>query len=85
MRSAVFGLPDERREMRVLRALGSRINTQVNAEDRWLCERVQQGLVSSSYRPGPLSTIERWMHEFHNLLQARIPETRLSEAPSRFA
>jgi len=63
-----------RREMRAARYLSSRINTQVNNEDRWLCSRVQRGLASGSYRPGPLSRLERWMLEFHDLLRERIPE-----------
>jgi hypothetical protein len=36
-------------------------------------------------RPGPLSQIETWMLEFHNLLGTRIPEVRLPSAPARFA
>jgi phenylpropionate dioxygenase-like ring-hydroxylating dioxygenase large terminal subunit len=85
IRGAVFGLPDERREMRAVRYLNSRINTQVNNEDKWLCSRVQRGLASASYRPGPLSQLERWMLEFHDLLRARIPEFALAQAPERFA
>jgi phenylpropionate dioxygenase-like ring-hydroxylating dioxygenase large terminal subunit len=85
IRGAVFGLPDERREMRAARYLSSRINAQVNNEDRWLCSRVQRGLESASYRPGPLSQLERWMLEFHNLLRARIPEFGLVNAPEQFA
>jgi phenylpropionate dioxygenase-like ring-hydroxylating dioxygenase large terminal subunit len=85
IRGAVFGLPDERREMRAVRYLSSRINTQVNNEDKWLCSRVQRGLASPSYRPGPLSQLERWMLEFHDLLRERIPEFALAQAPERFA
>jgi phenylpropionate dioxygenase-like ring-hydroxylating dioxygenase large terminal subunit len=85
IRGAVFGLPDERREMRAVRYLNSRINSQVNNEDKWLCSRVQRGLASASYRPGPLSQLERWMLEFHDLLRARIPEFALAQAPERFA
>ena len=85
IRGAVFGLPDERREMRAVRYLSSRINTQVNNEDKWLCSRVQRGLASPSYRPGPLSQLERWMLEFHDLLRTRIPEFALAQAPERFA
>jgi phenylpropionate dioxygenase-like ring-hydroxylating dioxygenase large terminal subunit len=85
VRSASFGLPDERREMRLIRWLGNRINMQVNNEDRQLCERLQRGIADSHYRPGPLSQIETWMLEFHNLLRARIPEVRLANAPARFA
>ncbi len=85
IRSALFGLPDSRREMRVARALGNRINRQVNREDRWLCERVQRGLASSSYEPGPLSSIEGWMFAFHERLRAAIPEVRQPNPPLAFA
>jgi len=85
IRGAVFGLPDERREMRIARYLSDRINWQTNNEDRALCERVQRGLASSSYEPGPLSTIETWMLEFQNRLRQQIPESRLPKAPAVFA
>ena len=85
IRSGLFGLPDERRDMRVLRILGARVNRDVNNEDLWLCRRVQRGLASSSYTPGPLSRLERHMHEYHELLRGRIPEARLAQAPARFA
>jgi phenylpropionate dioxygenase-like ring-hydroxylating dioxygenase large terminal subunit len=85
IRYAIFGLPDERREMRVLRALSNRINTAINNEDKSLCGRVQRGLASPSYTPGPLSALERWMLQFHDLLRATIPEVRLPAAPARFA
>jgi phenylpropionate dioxygenase-like ring-hydroxylating dioxygenase large terminal subunit len=85
VRGGVFGLPDARREMRAVRYLSSRINAAVNNEDRWLCTRVQRGLASSSYKPGPLSQLERWMLDFHNLLRERIPEFKLESAPQQFA
>jgi phenylpropionate dioxygenase-like ring-hydroxylating dioxygenase large terminal subunit len=85
IRGAAFGRRDERREMRLIRWLGNRINMQVNDEDRFLCERLQRGLADSAYRPGPLSQLETWMLEFHDLLRARIPEARLPEPPARFA
>jgi phenylpropionate dioxygenase-like ring-hydroxylating dioxygenase large terminal subunit len=85
IRGAAFGLPDERREMRLIRWLGNRINMQVNNEDRLLCERLQRGINDSAYRPGPLSRIETWMLEFHELLRARIPEMALPARPARFA
>ena len=85
IRGGIYGLPDSRREMKLLRFLGNRINMQVNSEDRGLCSRVQRGLSSSSYQPGPLSNLEGWMLEFHNLLREKIPEVRLPSAPARFA
>ena len=84
IRGAVFGLPGASRELRAVRYLSNRINTSVNQEDQWLCERVQRGLASSSYRPGPLSRLESCMLEFHDLLRARIPEFRLPNAPRHF-
>ena len=84
IRYALFGHADERREIRVLRRLGARINAAVNAEDRWLCERVQRGLESPQYRPGPLSALETWMFEFHDLLERAIPEIRADAPPANF-
>ncbi|HLN50300.1 MAG TPA: aromatic ring-hydroxylating dioxygenase subunit alpha [Steroidobacteraceae bacterium] len=85
VRGAMFGLPNESRKIRAVRYLSNRINTEVNNEDKWLCQRVQRGLASSSYKPGPLSRLEVYMHEFHNLLRERIPEFRLANAPRHFA
>ena len=85
VRGTTFGLPDPSPALRAARFLSNRINTQVNNEDKWLCSRVQRGLASGSYKPGPLSNIEGWMYEFHNLLRERIPEFRLPQAPKQFA
>jgi phenylpropionate dioxygenase-like ring-hydroxylating dioxygenase large terminal subunit len=85
IRGGSFARPDPRREMRVVRYLATRINRQVQREDEFLCRRVQQGLASGSYEPGPLSTLENCMLEFHNLLREKIPEVRLASPPVRFA
>ncbi|MBS0377328.1 MAG: aromatic ring-hydroxylating dioxygenase subunit alpha [Proteobacteria bacterium] len=85
IRGACYAHPDERREMRIARYLCARINRQVQREDEALCKRVQQGLASPSYEPGPLSRLENCMVEFHDLLRERIPEVRLPHAPARFA
>ena len=84
IRGAMFGLPDARREMRIMRYLSDRINRAVNSEDSWLCHRLQRGIASSAYEPGPLSSLERWTVEFHDLIRKRIPEARLASAPSHF-
>lgn len=84
IRGGSFARPDARREMRVVRYLSARINRQVQREDEFLCKRVQQGLASSSYEPGPLSTLENCMLEFHDLLREKIPEVRLDSAPATF-
>ncbi|HEY3786992.1 MAG TPA: aromatic ring-hydroxylating dioxygenase subunit alpha [Steroidobacteraceae bacterium] len=85
IRGGSFARPDARREMKVVRYLAMRINRQVQREDEFLCRRVQRGLASSSYEPGPLSQLESCMLEFHDLLRERIPEVRLASPPPRFA
>lgn len=85
VRGGTYGLPDDRREMRLLRYLNARINREVQREDDELCRRVQRGLNSGVYTPGPLSTHEACMVQFHDLIRARIPETRLPRAPDTFA
>ena len=85
IRSAVFGSPAASAEMRAVRFLSNRINASVNDEDKRLCERVQRGLASGSYTPGPLSKLEGNLLEFHELLRARIPEFRLAQAPPHFS
>jgi phenylpropionate dioxygenase-like ring-hydroxylating dioxygenase large terminal subunit len=84
IRGGSFAHADSRREMRVLRYLGARINRQVQREDEFLCARVQRGLGSHSYEPGPLSSLESCMLQFHDMLRARIPEVREPRAPARF-
>jgi phenylpropionate dioxygenase-like ring-hydroxylating dioxygenase large terminal subunit len=85
IRGACFALADSRREMRLLRYLNARINRQVQREDEFLSTRVQRGLASRSYEPGPLSQLESCMLQFHELLRARIPEVREPRPPARFA
>ena len=85
IRGGSFAQPDSGREMRIARYLTTRISRQVQREDEFLCKRVQQGLASGSYEPGPLSKLENCMLEFHDMLRERIPEVRLPSAPARFA
>jgi phenylpropionate dioxygenase-like ring-hydroxylating dioxygenase large terminal subunit len=82
VRYPVFGPKDDRREARIVRYLNSRINRQVMAEDRALCERVQQGLASHGYEPGPLSSLEIALKDFHDRIRAVIPEVDLPEEPA---
>jgi phenylpropionate dioxygenase-like ring-hydroxylating dioxygenase large terminal subunit len=82
IRGANFGLPDTRREMRLARYLNNRINRQVQREDETLCRRIQRGITSSSYSPGPLSQIEACMLQFHDMLRERIPAIREPARPA---
>jgi phenylpropionate dioxygenase-like ring-hydroxylating dioxygenase large terminal subunit len=81
IREISYAIPDERREMRAVRHLNWRINRRVNAEDTELITRVQLGMQSPSYRPGPLGTSEVCLRSFAKKLRKLIPEARLELPP----
>ena len=82
VREISYAVPDARREMKAARYLNWRINRQVNAEDTVLIRRVQQGMGSSLYRPGPLGESEVCLRSFAQKLRRIIPETRLDSPPA---
>ena len=81
IREISYALPDERREMKAARYLNWRINRRVNLEDTELITRVQQGMQSASYSPGPLGTSEVCLRSFAKKLRRMIPEARLESPP----
>jgi phenylpropionate dioxygenase-like ring-hydroxylating dioxygenase large terminal subunit len=81
IREISYALPDDRREMRAARYLNWRINRQVNAEDTALITRVQLGMQSSGYRPGPLGMSEVCLRSFAKKLRRLIPQARLERPP----
>jgi phenylpropionate dioxygenase-like ring-hydroxylating dioxygenase large terminal subunit len=81
IREISYALPDERREMRAARHLNWRINRRVNAEDTELITRVQLGMQSARYAPGPLGKSEVCLRSFAKKLRALIPEARLDVPP----
>jgi phenylpropionate dioxygenase-like ring-hydroxylating dioxygenase large terminal subunit len=82
IREISYAVPDARREMKAARYLNWRINRRVNAEDTALIRRVQQGMTSSHYRPGPLGTSEICLRSFAAKLRRLIPEARLDQPPA---
>jgi phenylpropionate dioxygenase-like ring-hydroxylating dioxygenase large terminal subunit len=84
IREVSYALPDARREMRAARYLNWRINRRVNEEDTALIRRVQQGMGSSSYEPGPLGRSEVCLRSFASKLRRLIPETRLASPPAQW-
>ena len=84
IREISYALPDARREMKAARYLNWRINRRVNAEDTALIRRVQQGMGSSFYTPGPLGESEVCLRSFARKLRGLIPETRLASPPERW-
>src|ERR1700744_4610162 len=81
VREIAYALPDERREMRGARYLNWRINRRVSLEDKGLIERVQAGMASRSYSPGPLGHNEVGLRSFARRMREVIPESRLERAP----
>jgi phenylpropionate dioxygenase-like ring-hydroxylating dioxygenase large terminal subunit len=82
IREISYALPDDRREMKAARYLNWRINRRVNAEDTALIRRVQQGMHSRLYRPGPLGTSEVCLRSFAAKVRRLIPEARLEAPPA---
>ena len=81
IREIAYAIPDDRREMKAARYLNWRINRRVNAEDTALIRRVQRGMESAAYRPGPLGRGEVSLRGFTARLRRLIPEARLPHPP----
>jgi phenylpropionate dioxygenase-like ring-hydroxylating dioxygenase large terminal subunit len=81
VREIAYAHPDDRREMRAARYLNWRINRKVSLEDKALIERVQAGMGSRSYSPGPLGDNEVSLRSFARRMRELIPESRLERAP----
>jgi phenylpropionate dioxygenase-like ring-hydroxylating dioxygenase large terminal subunit len=71
--AAYYGHQQPTPEEMELRRLNILINERVNEEDRQLCTRVQQGLATYGYRPGPLSQQEIGVFNFHEMMRRRLP------------
>ena len=82
VRAAFYGPPNPSPEEEELRQLNIRINDSVNDEDKILCTRVQQGLHSHGYSPGPLAIAENSVFIFHEMLRKMIPVAALAKAPA---
>jgi carnitine monooxygenase subunit len=84
IREISYALPDARREMKAVRYLNWRINRHVSAEDNELITRVQAGMASRSYEPGPLGESEVCLRSFARKLRAIIPECRSANPPTGY-
>jgi phenylpropionate dioxygenase-like ring-hydroxylating dioxygenase large terminal subunit len=82
IREISYAIPDDRRQMKAARYLNWRINRRVNAEDTELITRVQLGMQSPAYVPGPLGTSEVCLRSFARKLRRLIPEARLEQPPA---
>ena len=83
LRMSLYTPPDLDRDERELQAIDLAILDEVNAQDKILCERIQRGVKTHGYRPGPLSREESSIADFHDRLRALLPVTRRAQAPPR--
>jgi phenylpropionate dioxygenase-like ring-hydroxylating dioxygenase large terminal subunit len=81
IRTPLFVRPDTRREAKVMQFLANRINVQIGHEDKELCERVQAGLSSYNYQPGPLSEYEMPVKDMHARIREACPIVTQKERP----
>ena len=77
-----YAIPDDRREMKLVRYANWRINRVVNKEDTWLIERIQQGMQSATFTAGPIGASEVCLRSFARKIRALIPEARSLRAPA---
>lgn len=82
VRASFYGHKNPSEEEIELRRLNMLINNKVNDEDKTLCERVQEGLATHAYEPGPLSLQESGISIFHEMIREQIPVASLREQPS---
>jgi phenylpropionate dioxygenase-like ring-hydroxylating dioxygenase large terminal subunit len=82
IREIAYAHPDARREMHAARYLNWRINRRVSLEDKSLIERVQTGMGSRGYTPGPLGRAEVSLRSFARRMRELIPESLLERAPT---
>jgi carnitine monooxygenase subunit len=85
IREISYALRDDRREMNAARYLNWRINRQVNEEDTMLIARVQAGMASQYFTPGPLGESEVCLRSFAGKLRDLIPEARMPSPPASYA
>lgn len=82
IRQAVYGLPTEDRIVGIRRYLAARVNRNTNIEDHDFCRRMQSGLKTAHYTPGPLSQLEARTAQFQAFLRACMPIVNRRERPS---
>jgi phenylpropionate dioxygenase-like ring-hydroxylating dioxygenase large terminal subunit/AcrR family transcriptional regulator len=77
-----YARPDGRREMSAARYLSEKIDRRRREETLELCQSVDAGLRSTSYRGGPLSELEVRVRGFRDRLRELIPVAGRTDAPT---
>jgi phenylpropionate dioxygenase-like ring-hydroxylating dioxygenase large terminal subunit len=80
---STYSPPNLSSEEREMQAINLALLDEVNEQDKTLVERIQSGVNTSGYQPGPLALEESAVYSFHQRVRELIPVTRLPEAPIR--
>ena len=83
IRMSLYSPRDLNADEEEIRSIDLKILDEVNAEDKFLCERIQRGVGTHGYEPGPLSLEESGIRDFHDRVRTYLPVTSLAEAPPR--
>jgi phenylpropionate dioxygenase-like ring-hydroxylating dioxygenase large terminal subunit len=83
IKTTCYSPPDLSAEEREMQTINLELLDEVNSQDKVLVERIQRGVRSSGYEPGPLALAESSVYRFHEYLRERVPVTRLRESPLR--
>ena len=81
IREIAYALPDERRETKAAQYLNWRINRQVNNEDTYLINLVQEGMNTNNFKSGPLASSEVCLIDSANKIREAIPISRQELKP----
>jgi phenylpropionate dioxygenase-like ring-hydroxylating dioxygenase large terminal subunit len=68
-----------------MQAINLALLDEVNEQDKTLVERIQSGVNTSGYQPGPLALEESSVYSFHERVRELIPVASLPKAPLRGA
>ena len=81
IREIAYALPDDRRETKAAQYLNWRINRQVNNEDTYLINLVQEGMNTNNFKSGPLASSEICLIDSANKIREAIPISRQELKP----
>jgi phenylpropionate dioxygenase-like ring-hydroxylating dioxygenase large terminal subunit len=74
VRETAYALPDGSRHMKLTRYLNRRTRRRFDALDHGSAERLQAGITSGDYRPGPLAADDHGVRWYVGRLRASLPD-----------
>ena len=83
VRTSLYAPHDLNADEEELQAIDLKVLDEVNAEDKIICERIQRGVKTHGYQPGPLSEEESGIADFHQQIRNLIPITQSADAPAQ--